>query len=78
MNLNFRTNESPETLLKELVLSPLIYVRLLGLVSLIGACVLTVPASYTVGGKGFLLVIHNEWLGSSGWEWCGLIGTIDV
>lgn len=31
MNLNFRTNESPETLLKELVLSPLIYVRLLGL-----------------------------------------------
>ena len=33
LNLNFRTNDSPETLLKELILSPLIYLRLVGVVS---------------------------------------------
>ncbi|CAI8020783.1 Synaptogyrin-1 [Geodia barretti] len=31
MNLGFRLNESPDILLKELVLSPLIYIRFLGL-----------------------------------------------
>lgn len=33
VNLNFRVDESPEVLLKELALSPLIYVRLAGIVS---------------------------------------------
>jgi len=32
LNLNFRSDTSPEQLLKELILSPLIYIRLLGMV----------------------------------------------
>ena len=33
LNINLRRDASPEMLLKELVLSPLIYIRLAGIVS---------------------------------------------